>query len=186
MAEAALHNPLLTADEYLAFELGTPLKHEFVDGLVYGMGGASDRHNLISTTLLATLFNHLPVRCQVFMADMKLRIRTDRTEVFYYPDILVSCAATDRATLYREQPVLLIEVLSESTERTDRNEKRDAYLQIPSLEEYVLVSQSAPRIEIYRRRTQWKHEILAAGETLRLDSVDLDLAVAAIYARAGF
>lgn len=95
---------------------------------------------------------------------MKLRVRMARAEEFYYPDLMVSCAANDREPYFRERPILLGEVLSDSTERIDRTQKFGAYRQIPELEEYVRADQVQPLVEIYRRRTGWEPEIFTTGD----------------------
>ncbi|MGQ0672839.1 MAG: Uma2 family endonuclease [Hyphomicrobium sp.] len=107
MITAANRTTYVTVADYLAAERLTPVKHEYVDGHIYAMGGASDRHNIISGNVFAAIHAHFRERCQVFMADMKLRLRLEAAESYYYPDILVSCAAADRDPYFREQPILL-------------------------------------------------------------------------------
>jgi Uma2 family endonuclease len=167
--------------EYLAFEETTPLKHEFLNGYVYAMVGATDRHNLIAQNLLVALRSARPTGCQVFISDMKLKVRTVAGEFFYYPDVLMSCAAADRNPLLREQPVLLIEVASPSTERIDRGEKLNNYRQIPSLVEYVIVEQNLRKVEVYRRRNSWECEVIDADQPLVLECLGLTLTVSEIY-----
>jgi Uma2 family endonuclease len=182
MTEAARKLPAsMTAEEYLALEDSSPLKHEFVDGVVYAMVGATDRHNLIAGNLFASLYGQVPKGCQVFIMAMKLRTVFNNAMHFYYPDVMVACSAADRAPLYREQPSLLIEVASPSTERIDRGEKLNAYRQISSLVEYAIVSQDVTEIEMFRRRSDWKREVLAPGEPLVLESVGLTIPFAQVY-----
>ena len=185
MSGAVSRKERVSVAEYLAAEQRTPAKHEYVDGVVYAMGGASDRHNIIAGNLFAALHAHLPDRCQVFMADMKLRVRLEKAEIYYYPDILVSCAADDRAQYHREKPMLLVEVLSESTARVDRTEKLDAYRRISTLEEYVIAEQDLAHVEIYRRVNGWKREVVAAAHSVTLKSVDLTLPLGTLYRRTG-
>lgn len=185
MATTAQRSDIVSLAEYLAREARSPLRHEFVDGRVYAMGGASDRHNIIALTLAGDLQDHLARPCQVFMADMRLRIASKAAELHYYPDVLVSCAEDDRASHHREKPCLVVEVLSPTTERTDRKEKLDAYRQIASLLEYVILDQDRVHVEIYRRRTGWQREFLGAGDAVTLESVGLATTVAAIYRRSG-
>ena len=113
---------------------------------------------------------------------MKVRIRVDEKEIFYYPDILVTCDAKDRETYYRERPCLVIEVLSPSTERLDRFEKRMFYSHLGSLEEYVLVSQDYRQVEIYRRSVQWEPVRYTQG-VVTLESVGIDVTMDQIYRR---
>jgi Uma2 family endonuclease len=176
----------MTPQEYFAFEETTPLKHEYLDGAIYAMVGATDRHNLIALNIATILHASRPAGCQPFISDMKLRVRLMAGEFYYYPDILVSRAATDRDPLVREQPVLLIEVSSPPTERTDRGEKLNAYTQILSLVEYMIVAQDRREVEIFRRRDGWVCETLKSDSALVLDSVGPSLASAKIYADFGF
>ena len=97
MAEAALDIGFMSVEEYLARENDGDWKHEFVNGAVYAMVGTSDRHNLIAGELYAALLAHLPPRCQPFVIDLKVQIRRGRDVRFYYPDVFVSCGASDRA-----------------------------------------------------------------------------------------
>jgi Uma2 family endonuclease len=178
----ALRKPQrMTFDEYLSFEDSTQTRHELIDGMVFAMSGATDAHNLISGDLFLMIAGPLLGKCQVFQHGMKLKVEHARDSDGYYPDILVSCDPTDRNRLFRQAPLLLIEVLSPSTERLDRGEKKLNYLQIPSLQEYVLVAQDKPKVEIMRRRTSWVVEELYPGDTLALESVGLTLPLADIY-----
>jgi Uma2 family endonuclease len=104
-------------------------------------------------------------------------------EVFYYPDVVVTCDAVGADAYFREEPRLIVEVISPSTERIDRHEKMMAYKSVPSLHEYVLVSQEEMRVEVYRRKgTEWDAQIFtAAEEQLQLASVELSLSVGEIY-----
>jgi len=174
-------NARISVEEYIEGELHSEFRHEYIDGQVYAMGGASDCHGLIVNALAFAL---TPVarlkRCQLFTSDMKVRLKIADQEVFYYPDLLLSCAPDDRQTYFRSRPCLIVEVLSDSTERIDRREKLLAYQTLPSLQEYVLVAQNAKRVEIYRRRTGWQAEYVESGE-LRLDCLDACISVEAIY-----
>jgi Uma2 family endonuclease len=138
----ALRQPRrVSFDEWLAFEETTELRHELINGALFAMSGASDSHNIIVGNLFLQIAGPLMGRCQTFQGMMKLKVDHSIDSDGYYPDILVSCAPTDRERLFRREPVLLIEVLSPSTERTDRGEKLLNYLQITSLIEYLIVSQ---------------------------------------------
>lgn len=184
MAEPAV-KPLhrLSPEEYLEGEKLTEVKHEYVDGTVYAMGGASDKHGLISMNLAGALSTHLPDHCEVFMSDMKLHIHQDDDPCYYYPDILVSCEASDKHPYYREKPILIVEVLSHSTERIDRTEKRQRYQAIPELLEYVLVAQDFPKVEVYRRSQAWRGEAYFIEHHFRLESVDMAFNLTDIYRR---
>jgi len=114
---------------------------------------------------------------------MKLHTQKNDEQCFYYPDILVSCDKTDNNKYYREKPILIVEVLSPSTERIDRTEKRERYQSIPELQEYVLIAQEYPKIEIYRRSNAWRVEEYFIEHSFRLESVDMEFQVADMYKR---
>ena len=174
----------LSIEDYLAGELESDVRHEYVDGEVYATVGASDRHGLIAGNLHSAFNLRLPDRCQAFMSDMKVRIQTAEREVFYYPDVLVSCDSRDRESYYRQFPCLVVEVLSPHTERNDRFEKALFYRQLDTLEEYVLVSQDYRQLEIFRRADQWRCSKYIDGE-IPFHSVDLTVNIDDIYRRTG-
>lgn len=156
-------------------------RYEYVNGYIYAMAGASRNHNRIAGNFFLSLGLHLRnSHCQVFQSDMKVGIRTADQDHFYYPDVQVTCDDEDN-DYYNTSPCLIIEVLSDSTARTDRNEKRLAYRLLPSLHEYVLCSQDSPVIEIYRKRTQWQIERYTVGQTVTLESVEMTLLVDELY-----
>lgn len=169
-------------EEYVYGEEFSASRHEYLDGHVYAMAGASDRHNLIAGNVFSLLYANLPEECDVFIADMKIRLQLQRKTLFYYPDVMVSCAAMDRAKYYRTQPVLIVEVLSQATERQDRGEKFWNYQQIPSLQEYLLLSQDMQEATLFRRSTGWQPEIFRDG-AIRLESVGLEMPLDALYRR---
>lgn len=145
------------------------------------MVGASDRHGLIVGNLFMKLRPETRgTFCQLFIADMKVCLNISGQDIFYYPDLLLSCEPTDREPYFRKQPCLIIEVLSESTERIDRREKMLAYQTLSSLQEYVLVAQDDRQVEIYRRRNEWQPEIINEG-TFHFDCLDLNIAIDDVY-----
>jgi len=177
--------PFISENEYLTGEQDSSVRHEYVNGQVYAMAGASDKHNLVSVNA-GSLFNtQLSEHCEVFIADMKVRIQTKKDLVFYYPDVMVCCAEDDKATYYRGQPCLIIEVLSVSTERQDRFEKFWSYRQIPTLQEYLLLHQSVKEATLFRRLNDWQPEMYREG-ILHLDSVGLDISINDLYRRVRF
>lgn len=146
------------------------------------MVGASDTHNLIAQNVTFALRQHLRGGpCQVFISDMKARIRTRQDDVFYYPDVLVSCAGDDRERYFRERAKLVVEVLSENTERFDREGKFGFCRQLDTLDEYVLVAQDSRRVEIYRRSQKWKPEFHTGDASFHIESVDLPLTLDEVY-----
>ncbi len=180
MLQPATHSQLSVA-EYLTREEGAECRHEYVNGQLYAMTGASRAHNLICMNIGAALRPRLRgTPCQLFANDMKLYLQINKQDIFYYPDLLLTCDPNDRQTYYCTAPGLLIEVLSDSTERIDRREKLWAYQTLPSLTAYWLVAQHQPRLEIYRRSNQWQMESITSGE-VRVEALDLAVSLDTIY-----
>lgn len=170
----------LSAEDYLEMELSSPVKHEYLAGEVFAMTGASDCHNLISGNLYVLLREHLRgTPCRVFMSDLKLKV--ERADAYFYPDLMVTCEkAAD--SHFREQPKLIVEVLSDSTAKYDREDKRGYYQTLESLQEYVLVAQSCMDVRVYRRAADgWDMAIYTDGATIPLPSLDLNIAIERIY-----
>ena len=168
--------------EYLEAEDYSQIRHEYLNGQVFGMTGGSREHNLITGNIHNRLKNHLRGSgCQVFASDMKVRIETDN--VFYYPNVVVTCNSQDTEKFFLTKPCLIVEVLSPSTENIDRREKLLTYKKIESLQEYVLVSQDEVEVELYRKDTDnnWVKYILSKNDSVTLDSVKLELIMAEIY-----
>jgi Uma2 family endonuclease len=170
---------LISIEEYLAGELNAKLRHEYVDGRVFAMAGASERHAQICFGLAAALRASLLAQgCRGFIADMKLRV----ADAIYYPDVMVVCDKADTDPLVKTAPCLLIEVLSESTARVDRNEKWHAYQNIPTLKNYLLIEQSVRQIELYRRiGATWQHESYVGESEMALDCPGGTISLAQIY-----
>lgn len=169
---------LISTDDYLANELKSDVKHEYIDGQVYAMAGAHSNHNRITATLVRKIGNHLDGKpCQPYASDMKVKIGTK----FFYPDVLVDCS--DINGYFTENPKLIIEVLSKSTRRTDKTIKLMAYTQIPSLEEYVLIDQDMVEIEVLQRNAGWIPKSYYLGDNVTFDSIGLTLSVEVIYER---
>ncbi|GCL47059.1 Uma2 family endonuclease [Microcystis aeruginosa] len=144
----------LTPEEYLQFEETSLIKHEYIDGQVYAMAGTTDTHNIIGLNFTFIIRNHLRGSdCRVYFADLKVRL--EKRNHFYYPDIIVTCDDRDRETAtYKRFPKLIVEVLSDSTEAFDRGDKFNNYQTLESLEEYVLVNSKHQRVETFRRGEQ--------------------------------
>jgi len=182
----AIDQPYVTPEDYLALEARSPVRHEYVDGQVFAMTGATLRHNVIAGNVFAALRAHLRHGpCRVFMSDAKLRVA--QHNAYYYPDVMVSCdprlrqlGANDAAV---DAPVLIVEVLSEATEAIDRREKMLAYRTLASLQEYMLVSQGTPGVELFRRRGDvgWQAVRFEPGEKVDLASIGLTLEFSTIY-----
>lgn len=183
--EAARVLPMSVAD-YLAFEEKSEVKHEYVGGEIHAMGGASREHNIISLNIasgLRSLLRGGP--CEVFISDFKVRLEIAREDIFYYPDVVVSCHPSDRERYFLKSPSIVFEVLSPSTETIDRREKHMNYRHAPSLEEYVLISQERREVTIFRRSTGWQGEIFTSPEAVvEFRAVGQSMTIAEIYAGA--
>jgi Uma2 family endonuclease len=142
----------MSVEQYLAFEAESQTRHEYVDGQLFAMSGATKAHNLISLSLASALHIHLrSTPCAATMSDMKVRIET--ANCFYYPDVMVTCEQTAGSVVYNSAPCFIAEVLSPSTSQTDRREKLLSYKQVPSLKEYLIVHQEEQHAQLYRRGT---------------------------------
>lgn len=173
----------VTVEEYLDGERRSDVKHEYVDGEVYAMAGASWGHSQAAGNFFGELRAHLRGGpCKAFISDMKVRLKISQQDLFYYPDVVVTCDPRDTDDYFLRFPKLIIEVLSPTTARLDRREKFQAYTALPGLEEYVLVSQEEPQVTIFRRRTHWEPEHTFGLEaTLHLESVDFTLPLRVLY-----
>lgn len=179
----------LSIEDYLEGEKESKFRHEYIDGEVYQMAGASDKHHRISLNLTKLLDNHLDdSECETFMTDMKFKV--DKT-TFYYPDVFVTCEGNPESAFYREKPILIIEVLSPSTRQTDKREKLRVYQQLSTVQEYVIVEQDKIKVEIHRRQTDGRwityyYDKSDHDETIEFQSVELELTLEEIYRRVKF
>ncbi len=180
------HASFITEQEYLALETGDTIKHEYAHGQRIAMTGASWAHNLICVNISTQLNLQLePSDCRVIAHDMRLKVLSRVS--YRYPDVMVVCGApafvggrTDTLT----NPVLIVEVLSDSTALIDRNEKLDEYLSIESLQAYLLVSQTHAKIERYLRQASrdWLYtHISGLDAVLALPSIQAQLALNKVY-----
>jgi Uma2 family endonuclease len=172
----------LSAEDYLALERASELRHEYVAGQVFAMGGGRDSHNQVAGNFYLRLRDRLRGGpCRVFFADVKLRI--EAADAFYYPDVFVTCDRRDTEPYCKRHAVLVVEVLSASTEAVDRREKLRHYRMLESLREYVLASPEEKTVEIYRREAtgDWLTLSLGAGDVVELASVGVRLAMAEIF-----
>ncbi len=169
---ASPQNSYLTPEEYLQLESNSDTKHEYLNGEIFAMAGATDTHVTIAGNIFALLLNHLRGSgCRVYISDMKVRIEAKNR--FFYPDVMVTCETKDREnSTYKEFPRLIIEVLSDSTEAFDRGDKFADYQSLPSLQEYVLINAKKARIECFRRTDDG----LWLLQFYELDKIDFELA----------
>ncbi|HET6229413.1 MAG TPA: Uma2 family endonuclease [Longimicrobiaceae bacterium] len=180
-----------TPEEYLALErASTDGKHEYVNGHIFAMSGASESHIVIAGNIFGLL--RLDVRkrgCAAYANEMRVQVNT--TGMYTYPDVVAVCGPAEWADAYVDtlvNPVLIVEVLSDSTEKYDRGEKFAHYRRLESLREYVLVSQTTMRVERFvRDGDHWRFDAVEDPEgTLALESVGCSLAVRDIYQFVSF
>lgn len=176
----------LSIADYLAGERESHARHEYVGGQAYAMAGASARHNRIALNIAGRLNDYLAGgECEAFMADMKIRVSPD---LFYYPDVVVTCDAPGGDAYFRTAPRLIIEVLSPTTERIDRHEKLAAYKNCPSVQEYALVSQDGLLVELHRRsHDEWQTMFFTEPtEQCAFESIALTVSLSDIYRNVRF
>ena len=183
---SALPHCNLTPDEYLANERQAEFKSEYYDGLAYVLAGASEKHNTIAGNCFAELHAKLKSRdCKIYINDMK--VRAPNSHKFFYPDVLVVCGPPqfhDNRQGTVLNPLLVIEVLSDSAAAYDNSKKFWSYQQIESLQEYVLVAQDDFTVESYRRAANgdWVyHHLSGLGNSLALASLSCEIPLADIY-----
>lgn len=180
MAALQKKRSFISQKDYLAGELISEVKHEYIGGDVYAMAGASKNHERITGNIFSKLHAHLEnTPYEPFLSDMKAKVAGD----FFYPDVMVVCEDKTEHDYYTESPVLIIEVLSKATRKIDQTLKRKAYQSLPSLNEYVLIAQDFVDVEVCRRSRHWQSEHYFLGDEVYFATVDLSVPVETIYAR---
>jgi Uma2 family endonuclease len=170
----------ISEEEYLEGELISETKHEYIDGDVFAMAGASRNHERIAGNVFGELRNHLKNKpCEPFSSDLKVKVGSK----FFYPDAMVICDEQNPHSYYSQTPTLIVEVLSKSSRRMDETTKRMAYQSIPTLQEYVLIEQDFVDVEVCRKSQGWVSEHYFWGDSVCFESVGLTLTVAEIYDR---
>ncbi|TPQ25621.1 Uma2 family endonuclease [Methylomonas koyamae] len=170
----------LTEDEYLASEAAAEVKREYIDGQVRAMTGAGYNHNCIAANILGEFRSHLKgTPCATFKAEIKLQIGKD----YVYPDVLVDCSNMSGNDLFSTAPVIIVEVLSRSTRKTDTTTKLIRYINLPSLQEYVLIEPDIVSVQVLRRANHWLSEYYFLGDDVTFTSIGLTLKVEDIYDR---
>ena len=170
----------ISVEEYLETELKRETKHELINGVVHAMAGASANHATIAFNIARKMGNHLEkTPCRIFVADMKVKVGSS----LFYPDVLVDCEFDESQTYFTDSPVIIVEVLSKSTRRIDESTKLISYINIPSLQEYVLIEQDYVDIQVIRRSEGWLPRHYFLGDEITFESIDLSLAVEDIYSR---
>jgi Uma2 family endonuclease len=182
---SAVPRPRVSYAEYVERERTAAAKHEWLDGVSYAMAGGTPEHGILATRIAHLLWTLLGERgCVVTSSDV--RIRVEATGLATYPDLAVLCGPLERAAddpLALTNPVLLVEVLSDATEGYDRGEKFAHYRRIPSLVDYLLVSQHEARLEVFHRAAheRWVLGEARTGERIELASLGAALAVDDVY-----
>lgn len=178
----------LTVEEYLTVERASQMRHEYFDGEVFAMGGASRRHNLIVTNLVRELSLQLKGEpCETFASDM--RVKVEETGLYTYPDVVVVCGEAhfdDERSDTLLNPTLIVEVLSESTEAYDRGRKFEHYRSLASCTDYLLVAQDHVRVEHFSRQPEQGWLLTEAGgldDVVGLPSIGCELSLSEIYER---
>ena len=173
----------ISEEEYLDGELISELKHEYIDGYVYAMAGASRNHGIISRNVLVELSNKLKQQkspCETYSSDMKVKI-SDLINSFFYPDVMMVCDIDNEDDYYQSSPVIIVEVLSKSTRKNDLSTKKLTYFNIPTLQEYVLIEQDLCEINVFRKSDDWKSTIYFLGDEISFESINTTISVEDIY-----
>lgn len=175
--------PEMSPTEYLAWEAEQELRYEYVDGEIIAMTGGSIPHNDIALNLYRALYPHLRQRgCRVNVADVK--VQGKQNSRYFYPDLVITCNSEDlQAKDSIQHPLIIIEVLSPGTAGYDYGKKFKYYRQIESLEEYVLIDSESVSVESYQRGEGklWLYKAYMEGETLQLQSIDVQLSLVDLY-----
>lgn len=170
----------ISVEDYLREEPARPVKHELIDGQLHAMAGVSANHERIVVNLLSEFASHLKNSpCEPFGSDMKLRVNDN----FFYPDVMVDCQFDESEPYYTETPVLIVEVLSRSTRKKDETLKLMTYINLPSVQEYVLIEQDIADVTVLRRREGWLPNHYFLGDDITFESINLTMPVADIYRR---
>jgi Uma2 family endonuclease len=182
-AYAAADLPFMTLEEFFEFEQRSEIRHEYIDGAVFPMSGPSVTHERIRQRLEVAFVNHLKGGpCHAFSSGMQLVIRRETSNVCYYPDVMVDCRRDTWGHHFVRNPTLVIELLSPSTQLTDRREKLQNYRLIDSVEEYVLARQDERKLTFYRRADGWQPQVCAGAEAAaEFRSIGLRLPLSEIY-----
>lgn len=177
---------LVSIDEYLAGELATDIRHEYLGGYVYAMAGATNVHNRVASNWMIAVGRRLPRGgpCRIFNPDTKVRVRFTSHTRFYYPDGMVVCEPNPGSDTFQDKPIVIAEVISEATRRTDEGEKREAYLTLSTLSAYMVIETNRPRVVVHRRAGagEFAPELYdGLDAVISLRSLGADLPLAELY-----
>ena len=186
---AAKQMELISVEDYLTGELDSEIRHEYLGGFVYAMAGARTVHNRIATNWLLAIGQKLRGKpCEPFNSDMKVRVPLPTHTRFYYPDGMVVCDPNPDDATFQDRPVVIAEVVSESTRRTDEVEKRDHYFTISTLMAYMVIETDRPRVVVHRRiDDSFFAEVYEGLEAvIPLEVIETELPLAELYERVNF
>jgi Uma2 family endonuclease len=178
----AASEPRLTPEEYFVWEEQQDCKHEYLNGQVYAMTGGTVNHGRLAVNFITLLGNFLGNRCMVLNSDV--RVEVQRSKQYIYPDVSVSCDQRDRTTTnFISNPCLVVEVLSPSTEAYDRGAKFKLYQRSSSLGDYVLVNADKIELDLYRKNSAQKWEIVSygVGDLVELESINFTFPIEQLY-----
>lgn len=181
ISDEDIHQPM-TVEDYLRFEESSAVRHEFVEGQLYALAGASARHNDIVLNLTFTLTPHSRRQgCRLNAVELMLQVNDRR---YYYPDVAVYCEGAELGGRFRNHPCLVVEVLSPTTKGIDRREKLFAYRGIDTLETYLIVSQDEFKVERHWRDADgaWQQQVIAGDGVIPIGCLDTQLQLSDIYA----
>ncbi|UNU23729.1 Uma2 family endonuclease [Microcoleus vaginatus] len=176
----------MSAEEYLAWEPTQEERYEYWDGEVVAISGQTRNHNRITINFFKLLDDRLNLPYEIYIIDVKVQVEPGQK--YFYPDVVVTGDEPDNDPQLVQFPFLIIEVLSPSTEAADRGIKFAKYRQLSTLQEYVLVQVEQPGVEIFRRNQQgqWVLSEYGWGDSLQLESVNLEIAIADLYRQVQF
>jgi len=174
----------ISEGEYLDGEIISDIKHEYINGEVFAMAGAREKHNLISGNCFFELSNKLRQKqspCKTFTSDMKVRVSGANAN-YFYPDVMVVCDNDVKDDeYYKNSPLIIVEVLSKSTRRNDKSIKMFNYFNIHSLEEYVLIEQDLCEVQVFRKTEHWQATYYFLGDEITFESIGVTISVEDIY-----
>ncbi|MGC4006190.1 MAG: Uma2 family endonuclease [Pirellulales bacterium] len=185
MSAIPRQSTLLSPEDYLAGELKSPIKHEYLGGIVHAMAGAKNVHNDIVGNIFAALHSRLRGgKCRPYNSDTKVRLRMSSGQLrFYYPDVQVVCDPNLPDESFQDRPKLIVEVLSKSTRRTDHSEKLEAYTSIPTLDTYLLIDSERIEAVVYGRQGDefMRNVFDRIDQSIALPGINAEISLAEIY-----
>ncbi|MEA3179103.1 MAG: hypothetical protein QOI59_2626 [Gammaproteobacteria bacterium] len=183
-AYAPLNPSYMTLEEFFKFSEGSPLRYEYVNGVIHAMTGPSIAHCRIAGELHVAVKSHLRGGpCEAFVSGANVQIRSQTDEIVYIPDLVVACNREEWDKNWLCNPKLVAEILSPSTRDTDLREKAMTFRRVSSVEEYVLIEQSEHKVTVHRRAEKWRPQVYSGPDAVAdFRSIALTVPLAQIYA----